>query len=104
MGMTVVEKILARASGQSTVAPGDLLVTNVDTVVLIDPSFYPGVWREILKLDDPSKIVVGYDHRVPAPDRTVAAMHGIGREFVARFGIERFFDVGYDQGISHVIV
>jgi 3-isopropylmalate/(R)-2-methylmalate dehydratase large subunit len=104
MGMTVVEKILARASGQSMVAPGDLVVANADTVVLIDPSFYPGVWREILKLDDPRKIVVVFDHRVPAPDRTVAGMHVIGREFVARFGIERFFDVGYDQGISHVIV
>lgn len=104
MGMTVVEKILARASGHATVAPGDLIVANADTVVLIDPSFYPGIWREILKLDDPRKIVVVFDHRVPAPDRTVAGMHAIGRDFVARFGIERFFDVGYDQGISHVIV
>jgi 3-isopropylmalate/(R)-2-methylmalate dehydratase large subunit len=103
MSMTIVEKILARSSGQTTVAPGDLVVVVAETTVMIDTSFYPSQWRPILKVHDPSKVVVVLDHRVPAPDRTFARMHQIAREFANQFGIERFHDVGRDQGISHVI-
>ena len=48
--------------------------------------------------------MVVFDHRVPAPDRTCALAHQVGRDFVKQFGIKRFHDVGWDQGISHVIV
>jgi 3-isopropylmalate/(R)-2-methylmalate dehydratase large subunit len=104
MGMTIVEKILARASGQNVVAPGDIADVAVDTVVLFDSSFFPVDWREVLKVHDAGKIVVAFDHRIPAPNRACAEAQVIGREFVKRFGIQRFHDVGYDQGISHVIV
>ena len=36
MGMTIIEKILARASGAAKVSPGDLAVVDVDLAVLID--------------------------------------------------------------------
>ena len=104
MGMTIIEKILARASGATTIGPGDLAVVDVDLCVLIDLSFSPSSWREVLKLHDPDKIVVVFDHDVPASNRDTAAMHMRGREFVRRFGISRFHDVGPDQGISHVVV
>jgi 3-isopropylmalate/(R)-2-methylmalate dehydratase large subunit len=104
MGMTIAEKILARAGGLTKVSPGDLVVADVDTVMFNDTTFYPGTWREILHVFDPAKIVVVFDHRVPAPDRACAQMHVTGREFCRRFGITRLHDVGYDQGISHVIV
>jgi len=39
MGMTIIEKILARASGAAKVSPGDLAVVDVDLAVLIDLSF-----------------------------------------------------------------
>jgi hypothetical protein len=104
MGMTIIEKILARASGAATVAPGDLAVVDVDLAVLIDLSFSRGSWREVLKVHDPDKVVVVFDHDVPASNRDTAAMHVRGREFVRRFGIRRFHDVGPDQGISHVVV
>jgi 3-isopropylmalate/(R)-2-methylmalate dehydratase large subunit len=48
--------------------------------------------------------VVAFDHRVPPPDRASAQAQVVGREFVKRFGIKRFHDMGRDQGISHVIV
>ena len=103
MGMTVIEKILARSAGMPRISPGDLAVVDVDTAVLLD-----GMWvngnREILKLHDPAKVVVVFDHLVPAPDRASAVAHARGREFVRRFGITRFHDIGADQGISHVIV
>jgi 3-isopropylmalate/(R)-2-methylmalate dehydratase large subunit len=104
MGMTIIEKILARASGAEKIAPGDLAVVDVDLCVLIDLSFSRGSWREVLKVHDPEKVVVVFDHDVPASNRDTAAMHVRGREFVRRFGIRRFHDVGPDQGISHVVV
>ncbi len=104
MGMTVVEKILARASGADRVKPGDLVVVGVDTIVLYDGNFFPAYWRDLVSIRNPDSVVVVFDHRVPAPDRTCAKAHEVGRKFVEQFGIRRFHDVGMDQGISHVIV
>jgi len=103
MGMTIIEKILARASGAATVAPGDLAVVDVDLTVMIDLSFSHSSWREVLKVHDPGKVAVVFDHEVPAANRESAAMQVRGRDFVRRFGITRFHDVGPDQGISHVV-
>src|SRR5215208_3966072 len=104
MGMTIIEKILARASGAATIAPGDLAVVDVDLVVMIDLSFSQGSWREVLKVHAPDKVVVVFDHDGPASNRDSAAMHARGREFAKRFGVGRVHDVGPDQGISHVVV
>src|SRR6478736_1260630 len=80
MGMTIIEKILARASGAAKLAPGDLAVVDVDLSVLIDLSFSRGSWREVLKVHNPEKVVVVFDHDVPASNRETAAMHvrGLG--------------------------
>ena len=104
MGMNIVEKIMARASGAARVKPGDLVVVKTDTVVLYDGNFFPAYWRELNSVKNPDGVVVVFDHRVPAPDRTCAKAHDVGRKFVEKFGINRFHDVGRDQGISHVIV
>jgi len=104
MGMTIIEKILARASGAKKVSPGDLVVVDVDTAVFIDNAFLPASWREVLKVADPGKIVVIFDHRAPASDRVSALSHVTGRAFVKRVGIERFHDVGREIGIAHVVV
>lgn len=104
MGMTMTEKILARASGAGKVSPGDLVVTDVDTSVLIDNAFLPAYWREVLKVHDPEKVIVVFDHRAPAVDIVSAGAHVTGRNFVKQFGIKRFHDVGADVGISHVVV
>jgi len=104
MGMTIAEKILARKSGQTRVVPGDVVTVDVDTVILFDNNFVASIWREILKLHDPERIVVTLDHRVPAPHQAAAAAHRTCRAFVKRFGIKRFHDVGRDQGISHQLV
>lgn len=76
MGMTIIEKILARAGGQRTVGPGDLVHVDVDTVVLFDSRFFPVDWREVLKVFDPDKMVVAFDHRIPAPNRACAEAQG----------------------------
>jgi len=108
MGSTILEKILGRASGSATVSPGEIIIVDIDCTILLDVSFHfiqHGLGgREILRVADPKKIAVIFDHGVPAPDASTAAMHIAGREFVKRFGIEHFHDVGYDHGISHVVV
>ena len=104
MGMTIAEKILAAKSGRAAVVPGDVVTVDVDTVILFDNNFMPNNWRDILKVADPAKIVVTFDHRVPAPTQQAAAAQVTGRAFVKKFGIERFHDVGHDQGISHQLV
>jgi 3-isopropylmalate/(R)-2-methylmalate dehydratase large subunit len=104
MGMTAIEKILAKKSGQEVVKPGDLVVVMVGTSVLYDNNFVPSIWREILKVHNPERVVVVFDHRVPAKDIISATAQKTGRDFVKKFNIERFHDVGAKQGISHVLV
>lgn len=104
MGMTAIEKILAKNSGQELVKPGDLVVVKVGTAVLYDNNFVPSIWRDILKVYDPERVVVVFDHRVPAKDIISATAQKTGRDFVKKFNIERFHDVGAKQGISHVLV
>jgi 3-isopropylmalate/(R)-2-methylmalate dehydratase large subunit len=104
MGMTIAEKILARASGRERVVAGDLVTVKVDTVVLFDNNFMPSIWQEVLKLEHPERVVVIMDHRVPAPTIQSAGAHRTARRFVEKFGIERFHDVGGTQGICHQVV
>lgn len=104
MGMTIAEKILARASGRDRVSPGDVVTVNVDTVILFDHNFILHDWREVLAVKDPERIIVVFDHRVPAPTQMAAAAHATGRAFVKKFGVKRFHDLGQQQGISHQLV
>src|SRR5271154_2070806 len=104
MGMTMAEKILARAGGLPEVKPGDVAVVDVETAVLMDMTFLPEGWREVLKVKDPKKVAIIFDHLVPAPTVQAASAQRIGRKFAAKFGIERLHDVGADQGIAHAVV
>jgi 3-isopropylmalate/(R)-2-methylmalate dehydratase large subunit len=104
MGMTITEKILARASGLAKVSPGNVTVVDVETACLIDLSFLPEGWRKVLKVADPSKVVIVFDHLVPAPTAQAAACMQTGRAFAREFGIQRLHDVGADQGISHAVI
>jgi 3-isopropylmalate/(R)-2-methylmalate dehydratase large subunit len=104
MGMTITEKILARASGADSVKPGDVAVVDVETAVLMDMTFLPEGWREVLKLHDPAKVAIVFDHLVPAPTIQAATAHRTGRRFAEQFGIQRLHDVGPEQGIAHAVV
>src|SRR5688572_20685647 len=104
MGLTITEKILARKSGQASVRPGDLVTVNVDVVIFVDTNFNDNRWRDMNSVADAQKIIVVLDHRAPAATPRCAAMHRTAREFVKQFGIKRFHDIGYTQGISHQLV
>lgn len=101
MGMTMVERILARGAGQSEVRVGDVVVCEVDRIVLIDLPFID--WIEPLRLVDPERLAVIIDHAVPAPSVADAQAAATARAFVERWGIRRFFDIGR-HGISHQVL
>ena len=104
MGMTIAEKILASRSGNRVVVPGDLVTVDVDTTIVMDNNLMPNQWRDILKLHNPDRIIVVFDHRAPPSTVASAQAHVRGRKFVEKFGIKRFHDIGADQGIAHQLV
>lgn len=106
MGMTLAEKILARASGRERVRPEEIVVAAVDLALshenadLVRKSFLEiGVAR----VWDPERIVIILDHRVPAESERTAATHKAIREFVHAQGIRHFYDVGRG-GICHQVL
>lgn len=113
MGMTLVEKILARATGRPSVAPGEVVEPAVDLAMshenaaLVINQFLeifqgtglePRVW-------DPSRIAIIFDHRVPAESAKTATNQKKVRAFVASQGIAKFHDVRGDTGgICHQVL
>jgi len=113
MGLTITEKILARASGRARVAPGDIVFAKVDKAMLHDVSG-PGVIKvfeglvkqriSVEKLWDPSRVWIAEDHFVPAADKQSAANIGMLEEFVKKYGITRYYRYGLGQyGICHTL-
>lgn len=106
MGMTMAEKILARASGRETVAPGEYVTATVDAIMGHDGTFLRAfeLMQEngFSKIKNPEKVVVVLDHRVPAMNVAAAENHRRTREVVKEQGIANFYDVG--TGICHVVL
>jgi homoaconitate hydratase family protein len=106
MGMTLAEKILARASGRERVWPDQIVVARVDLAMshenadLVRKSFLE---IGLARVWDPSKIVIVFDHRIPAESERTATTQKAVREFVAAQGIEHFYDVGRG-GICHQVL
>jgi 3-isopropylmalate/(R)-2-methylmalate dehydratase large subunit len=113
MGMTVVQKVLARAAGKRAVAIGDVVEPAVDLAMshenaaLVINQFlevYRGTGLEP-KPWDPTKITIIFDHRVPAESSKTATNQKKVREFVAAQGIAKFHDIRGDAGgICHQIL
>ncbi|WP_167097582.1 aconitase/3-isopropylmalate dehydratase large subunit family protein [Mycobacterium sp. DL592] len=102
MGMTMIERILARKAGRPRVQAGDTVTVEVDMTVLIDLQFAT-MWMQPLRISDPAKVAIVMDHAVPAPTIKDAAGGPKARRFAAEFGIERFYDVGR-HGICHQVI
>jgi len=111
--MNIVEKILARASGKSTVSPDDVIFANVDKVMLHDVSG-PGVIKvfeklknqgiSVDKLWDPTKVWVAEDHFVPSAEKVSAENIVKLSNFTKHYGIEKHFKYGMGQyGICHTL-
>ncbi len=111
--MNIVEKILARASKKSSVAPDDVVFANIDKVMVHDVSG-PGVIKvfdklkkqgiSVDKLWDPTKVWVAEDHFVPSAEKVSAENIVKLSNFTKNYGIEKHFKYGMGQyGICHTI-
>ena len=111
--MNIVEKILARASGKSSVSPDDVIFANVDKVMMHDVSG-PGVIKvfdklkkqgiSVDKLWDPTKVWVAEDHFVPSAEKISAENIVQLSKFTKKYGIEKHFKYGMGQyGICHTL-
>ena len=106
MSKTMSEKILANAAGKESVEAGDIIIADIDIAMTHDltgplavESFekigMANVW-------DSTKIVIPFDHQVPADSIDSANNHIIMREFAKKHDIKHFYDV--NAGVCHQIL
>lgn len=105
--MNIVEKILARASGEKEVSPGQIIDAKVDKAMMHDLTG-PRVidsFREIgvRRVWDPERIIVVFDHDVPPSTVKAAELQKKVRDFVREQGIRHFYDIGRG-GVCHVVM
>ncbi|TNC26501.1 aconitase family protein [Amycolatopsis alkalitolerans] len=104
--MNTVERILARASGRSTVEPGEIVIANVDRLIMHDLSGYltAGVFdREVGgKVRFPDRVVIVFDHHFSPPTERQAKVLQSTRDWARRQGVH-LFDCG-SGNIHHVLV
>src|SRR5688572_19037151 len=104
MGHTFVEKILARNTGLPAVVPGQVLdatpdiALSHDNTAAISKIFYS---LGIEQVKYPDRLAITLDHAVPPPTTQHAQNHADTRRFVARQGVNHFYEVG--RGICHQV-
>ncbi|MGB9702158.1 MAG: 3-isopropylmalate dehydratase large subunit [Candidatus Kapaibacteriota bacterium] len=113
MGSTIVQKILAKATGKPSVNIGEVvepavsLAMSHENAALVINQFleiYKGTNLEP-KIWDPDKIAIIFDHRVPAESKKTATNQKLIREFIKVHGITKFHDIRGDRGgICHQIL
>ena len=104
MGQTIIQKIISRNIGHD-VKPGDIVTVNVDQVMIHD-IFIPFVadkFEEMgfTRLWDPDKVVLIYDHLVPASQVDDTRHFRVGNEFVEKYGIK---NIHRSDGICHQLM
>ena len=104
MGETVSEKII-RSNVGYTVKPGDIVTVNVDRVMIHD-IFIPFVAEKFeemgfKKLWDPDKVVLIYDHLVPASQLDDTRHFHVGDAFAEKYGMK---NVHRSDGICHQLM
>lgn len=107
MGYTITEKILMKKSGQPYIAPGDLILADVD-IVLGNDITSPVAIKElnkhgIEKVFNKDKIAIVLDHFTPNKDIKSAEQCKVCREFSQKHNITHFYDVG-KMGVEHALL
>ncbi len=110
MGMTITEKILARASGKTSVKSGDTVWVNVDVLMTHDVCgpgtigiFHEQFGRQA-KVWNADGVVIIPDHYIFTADEKAHRNVDILRQFVAEQKIPHYYDVGTDRykGVCHI--
>ena len=103
--MNITEKILANASGAKEVHPGEIIEANVDLAMTHDGTSPPTIntFNKIAeKVWDPDKIVMVFDHNIPANNIGSAEFQRLTRDFARKQGIRKIFTHG--EGICHQVL
>ena len=105
MGMTIAEKIIARAAGVDTVKAGDIHTVEVDQLLSNDGTTHLTIdmYNHQLKhprIADVKKLVWVVDHNVPSDSPKTAASQKKMRDFAKEHGIT-FYE---GQGVCHQIM
>ena len=110
MGMTLTEKILARASGRPEVKVGDTVWVNVDVLMTHDVCGPPtiGIFHEqfgkAAKVWDREKVVIIPDHFIFTEDEKARRNVDTLRAFAKEQALPYYYDVGTDRykGVCHI--
>ena len=102
---TLIEKILRRNTGKKDAKPGDIVTAKVDRVMVHD-IFIPFVadkFEEMgfTKVWDPDRMVLVYDHMVPASQVDDVRHFHPGDAFARKYGIK---NVHRTDGICHQLM
>ena len=103
--MTIAEKILARASEKKTVKPKEIVTAKINVAMSHENAdVVLRAFREIgvERVWDPERIVLLFDHRIPAESEKTALTHQRIRKFVKDQNLKYFFDM--KEGICHQIL
>lgn len=105
MGNTIIEKIIKHNTGAGQVRPGDIVTVNVDRVMIHD-IFIPFVADKFEEMGfkelwDPDRVVLIYDHLVPASQLDDTRHFRTGDAFAARYGMK---NVHRSDGICHQLM
>ena len=102
---TISEKIFSRAS-KSEACAGDFVIANVDCAMAHDGTSVLAVKAfremEVQKVWDPARIVISFDHIVPASTEVAANLQYDIRQWVRQQDISNMYDVG--EGICHQVL
>jgi 3-isopropylmalate/(R)-2-methylmalate dehydratase large subunit len=98
MGMTAVEKVLAKKSGKSAVRPGEVVSPDPDFIMIHD-GLVMGVKREldslgINELATPDKVIMVTDHDVIYGSARAAERGAFNRGAAKQWSVKQFYDVG----------
>lgn len=107
MGMTMTQKILAKAAGKETVRAGELIMANLDMVLGNDITA-PVAIDEFPKFKkdtvfDKEKVALVPDHFAPNKDIKAAQQTKVMRTFAKEHEITNYFEVG-QMGIEHALL
>ncbi len=105
MTQTLAQKLIARASGQASVTPGEIVTCKVDLAMMHDSGgprrVKPMLAQLGAKVWDPDKVVLITDHYLPANDEDSRKIIRIARDWAGEAGVKNFHD---GEGICHVVL
>jgi 3-isopropylmalate/(R)-2-methylmalate dehydratase large subunit len=103
--MTLPQKLIARASGRSHVAPGEIVSCQVDLAMFHDSSgprrLKPMLEELGAQIWNKDRVVLVMDHYVPAQDEDSRRIVRIARDWAAEQRLPHVYD---SVGICHVVL